>query len=156
MAVGDLDLAHIELSLIRPGDAEVGGVDVDTVRAEVGRKKTCCDDLVEELGWAVGSDRVQSSAEHVVVEVVPRDALAEEAFDGDVIEEVGKQVETTFDEPETVENHGLEHLRIPHSHTFRLPNLRGHVIFHFREDGEGIKNCPLFLPDLGDQILLPG
>lgn len=44
----------------------------------------------------------------------------------------------------------------PHSHTFRLSTLRSHVIFHFGEDGEGIKNCSLFLPDLGDQIFLPG
>lgn len=74
MAIVDRDLAHIEVGLIRPGDAEVGGIDVDTVGAEVGRKKACCNDLVEELSWAVGSDRVQSSAEHIVVEVVPRDA----------------------------------------------------------------------------------
>ena len=112
MAIVDRDLAHIEVGLIRPGDAEVGGIDVDTVGAEVGRKKACCNDLVEELSWAVGSDRVQSSAEHIVVEVVPRDALPEETFDGDVVKEVGKQVETALDEPETVEDHGFEHLGV--------------------------------------------
>ena len=112
MTVGDRDLAHIEVGLIRPGDAEVGGVDVDTVGPKVGRKKAVCNDLVEELSWAVGSDRIERSAEHIVVEVVPRDALSEETFDGDVVKEVGKQVETALDEPETVEDHGFEHLGV--------------------------------------------
>ncbi|GLI45719.1 hypothetical protein MBOURGENBZM_10500 [Methanoculleus bourgensis] len=44
--------------------------------------------------------------------MVPRNALAEEAFDGDVIKEIRKEIETTFDEPETVEDHGLEHLGV--------------------------------------------
>lgn len=112
MAIGDLDLAHIEVGLIRPGDAEVGGVDVDTVGTEVGRKKACCNDLVEELGWTVGSDCIERSAEHIVVEVVPCDALPEETFDGDIIKEIRKQVEPAFDEPETVEHHGFEHLGV--------------------------------------------
>lgn len=42
--------------------------------------------------------------------MIPGDALSEETFDGDIIEEVGKQVEPAFDEPKTVENHDLEHL----------------------------------------------
>lgn len=36
----------------------------------------------------------------------------EETFDGDVVKEVGKQVETALDEPETVEDHGFEHLGV--------------------------------------------
>ena len=47
MAVGDLDLAHIEVGLICSGDAEVGGVDVDTVGAEVGRKEAFRNNLIE-------------------------------------------------------------------------------------------------------------
>jgi len=44
--------------------------------------------------------------------VFARDALPEETFNGDVVKEVGEEVETTFDEPETVENHGLENLGV--------------------------------------------
>lgn len=44
--------------------------------------------------------------------MVATDALPEETFDGDVVKEVGEEVETTFDEPETVENHGLENLGV--------------------------------------------
>ncbi len=47
MAVSDLDLACVEVGFIRPGDAEVGGVDMDAVGTEVGWKKAGCHDLVE-------------------------------------------------------------------------------------------------------------
>ncbi len=40
------------------------------------------------------------------------DALSEETFDDDVIKEVRKQIETTFCEPETVEDHGFERLGV--------------------------------------------
>jgi hypothetical protein len=41
-----------------------------------------------------------------------RDALAEETFNGDIVEELGKKIEAVFDEPETVENHCLDDLRM--------------------------------------------
>jgi len=37
--------------------------------------------------------------------VLARDALTEKTFDGDIVEEFGKKIETAFDEPETVEDH---------------------------------------------------
>jgi hypothetical protein len=63
MAVGDLNLAHTEVGFIRTGNAEVGGTDVDTVRAKFSRKKTFYNDLIEYLSWpyAAITSRVRPS-----------------------------------------------------------------------------------------------
>jgi hypothetical protein len=55
-------------------------------------------------------DRIEGSAENVIVEVLARDALAEETFDGDIVEKIRKQIKTAFDEPETVEDHCFDDL----------------------------------------------
>jgi len=47
MAVGDLDLSCIEVRFVRPGDTEVGGIDVDAVRTEFGRKEALGNDFIE-------------------------------------------------------------------------------------------------------------
>jgi hypothetical protein len=59
-----------------------------------------------------GCDRVQGSTEHIVIEMFTRDALSEETFNGDIVEKLGKKIEAVFDEPETVENHCLDDLRM--------------------------------------------
>jgi len=47
MTVSDLDLARIEIGFIHTGNAEVGGIDMDTVGTKVGWKEAGCHDLVE-------------------------------------------------------------------------------------------------------------
>lgn len=47
MTVGDCNLAQITIGLIRPGNAEVGGIDMDAVGTEIGGKKAFRHDLVE-------------------------------------------------------------------------------------------------------------
>jgi len=44
--------------------------------------------------------------------VFARDTFPEETFDGNVVKELRKQVETALDKPETVEDHGFEHLSV--------------------------------------------
>jgi len=44
--------------------------------------------------------------------VFAHNTFPEETLDGDIVKEVGKQVEAALDEPETVEDHGFEHLSV--------------------------------------------
>jgi len=61
-------------------------------------------------GRTGGGDRIEGSAEDVILEVLSGDPFTEEAFDRDIVEKIGEQIETAFDEPETVEDHCLDDL----------------------------------------------
>lgn len=88
MAVGDDHVAGVGVGVILAADAERGGVDVGAVRTVISGEEALGNDLVEELGRAVCSDRIERPTQDVVVEVVGCHAVAEEPVDNDVREEL--------------------------------------------------------------------
>jgi len=44
--------------------------------------------------------------------VLARDTLAKKTFNGNIVKEFGKEIETAFDEPETVEDHCFDDLGV--------------------------------------------
>lgn len=69
-------------------DAEVSGIEVDTVIPEPGREEDPVDDLLEELLRAVLLDGVERPTDDIVVEVLSGHAIAKEPVDGDGREEL--------------------------------------------------------------------
>ncbi len=112
MAVGDGHVAGVEVGIVLAADAERGGIDMEAVRTILAGEEALRDDRVEELGRAVRGDCIQRSAEHVVVEMLSDDAVAEEPVDGNLREELRIQVEPPFHEPETVEHHDLDDVAV--------------------------------------------
>ncbi len=112
MAVGD---GHV-------ADVEVGIALALTLNAVVSTWRRCMSyslakrhsatiSLKSSVGTVCG-DRVECSAEYVVVEVVRCHAVTEGPIADNVQEELRIQVEAPFHEPETVEHHGLDDLSV--------------------------------------------
>ena len=77
------------------------------VRAVLAGEQALGNDLVEELGRTLRGDRIERSAQDVVVEMRGCHAVAEEPVNGNVREELRIQVEPPFHEPEPVSTMAL-------------------------------------------------
>lgn len=103
MTIGDFDFFRAKVGIIFSGNTEVDGVDMNAMRAKFRWNKTVSHDFIEEFGWPILCDSIQSSAEFVIIDLFGGYSFAKEAFKCDIVEEFREKIKMVFNEPQAVE-----------------------------------------------------
>lgn len=107
VAVGDLDGSEILIGVvILAMDAETGGVSMQEVGAELELLHDFHDNTVEQVCGTVIVDPVKGPQKNIIVQMVRGDSGSKQLFCREVVEEPREEIEPSFIESQSVQEHG--------------------------------------------------
>jgi len=112
VTVHDSDGSEVLIVVIFAKDTESRRIRVEEVCPKLPFCHKLGDDFIEEVGGSVFVDSVQSPNYDVIVEMFRSDSGPEELFCGNVVKETGDEIHASFIEPQPVDDHGFDNVRM--------------------------------------------